>query len=182
VTPSAGSSRILVVEDDAALGERLRALLEADGFAVALVRDAGAARRAADASVPDVVLLDLEPADGDALALIADLRDLDGAAVVVLARRAGIDTALAGVRGAAQSRRDGAEGRTARDAPPGPADDLRLEMVVRRHVERVLRLERGRVDRAAARLAVPRSTLYQRLKEYGLSPAAFRRGKSGSME
>ncbi|MCM2270431.1 MAG: sigma-54 dependent transcriptional regulator, partial [Thermoanaerobaculia bacterium] len=53
--------------------------------------------------------------------------------------------------------------------------DLRLATVERLHIENVLRLERGQVDRAAERLGVPRSTLYQRLKEYGLSLAALRR-------
>lgn len=66
---------------------------------------------------------------------------------------------------------------------PGPAGptaapdgDLRLATIERLHIENVLRLERGQVDRAAERLGVPRSTLYQRLKEYGLSLAALRRG------
>jgi transcriptional regulator with PAS, ATPase and Fis domain len=54
----------------------------------------------------------------------------------------------------------------------------RLADVERRHIERVLAAERGQVDRAAERLGVPRSTLYQRLKEYGISAAAFR-GSAG---
>ena len=33
-----------------------------------------------------------------------------------------------------------------------------------RHVERVVRFEGGSIDRAAARLGVSRSTLYQKLK------------------
>ncbi|MEO7796040.1 MAG: sigma-54 dependent transcriptional regulator [Thermoanaerobaculia bacterium] len=49
-----------------------------------------------------------------------------------------------------------------------------LEEVERRYIEQILRLENGQVDRAADRLGVPRSTLYQRLKSWGLQPSAFR--------
>lgn len=56
-------------------------------------------------------------------------------------------------------------------------DDLfrgTLEEVERRYIEQILRLEKGLVDRAADRLGIPRSTLYQRLKSWGLQPSAFR--------
>jgi DNA-binding NtrC family response regulator len=67
------------------------------------------------------------------------------------------------------------ESAAARAAAPVPDDgDLRLDQVERRHIEHVLALEHGQVDRAAERLGIPRSTLYQRLKEYGLNAAAFR--------
>ncbi len=47
---------------------------------------------------------------------------------------------------------------------------LTLEEVERRHIERVLRLESGSVVRAAERLAVPRSSLYEKLKRYAIRP------------
>jgi DNA-binding NtrC family response regulator len=49
-----------------------------------------------------------------------------------------------------------------------------LEALERRHIERVLDHEKGHVVAAAERLGIPRSTLYQKLKEYGIDPAAFR--------
>jgi DNA-binding NtrC family response regulator len=60
--------------------------------------------------------------------------------------------------------------------PPAGGDLFQgsLEEVERRYIERILRLENGQVDRAADRLSVPRSTLYQRLKSWGLQPSAFR--------
>jgi DNA-binding NtrC family response regulator len=49
-----------------------------------------------------------------------------------------------------------------------PSPDWTLEQVERWHVERVLEREGGHVERAAKRLGMPRSTLYQRIKEMGL--------------
>jgi transcriptional regulator of acetoin/glycerol metabolism len=44
--------------------------------------------------------------------------------------------------------------------------------VERRHIELVLREENGHVERAARRLGIPRSSLYQRIKQLGLRPSA----------
>jgi DNA-binding NtrC family response regulator len=51
-------------------------------------------------------------------------------------------------------------------AEVGPDHMLTLEQLERRHVERVMKLEGGSVDRAAVHLGVSRSTLYQKLKRY----------------
>ena len=47
---------------------------------------------------------------------------------------------------------------------------LTLSQVEQRHIERVLQSEGGHVERAAKRLDVPRSTLYQRIKALGIRP------------
>jgi DNA-binding NtrC family response regulator len=49
-----------------------------------------------------------------------------------------------------------------------------LEALERRYIEHVLRETGGNVDRAAERLAIPRSTLYQRIRTYGIVPASLR--------
>lgn len=49
-----------------------------------------------------------------------------------------------------------------------PETSLTLLDVERRHIERVLREEQGHVERAARRLGVPRSTLYQKVSRLGL--------------
>jgi DNA-binding NtrC family response regulator len=51
---------------------------------------------------------------------------------------------------------------------------LTLEELERRHIERVLDHEKGHVVAAAERLGIPRSTLYQKLKAYGIDPAGYR--------
>jgi len=57
-------------------------------------------------------------------------------------------------------------------APDAPATDVRLVAVERRHIERILREEGGHVPRAAERLGVPRSSLYQKLKKLDIDPTA----------
>ncbi|HEX9983216.1 MAG TPA: sigma-54 dependent transcriptional regulator [Thermoanaerobaculia bacterium] len=55
---------------------------------------------------------------------------------------------------------------------PGVASselNLTLEQLERLHIERVLADCQGRVDAAAVRLDVPRSSLYQKVKKYGIT-------------
>jgi DNA-binding NtrC family response regulator len=54
-------------------------------------------------------------------------------------------------------------------APEAAELDLTLREVERRHIERVLAAEGGHVERAARRLGIPRSSLYQKLKTLGFS-------------
>jgi DNA-binding NtrC family response regulator len=51
------------------------------------------------------------------------------------------------------------------------ADEANLTLLEleRRHIERILRAEDGHVERAAIRLGIPRSSLYQKIKRYGIS-------------
>jgi DNA-binding NtrC family response regulator len=54
-------------------------------------------------------------------------------------------------------------------AEPDRADSsLTLLELERRHIARVLQEEGGRVDQAARRLGVPRSSLYQKIKRHGI--------------
>ena len=54
--------------------------------------------------------------------------------------------------------------------PPGGANagstGMTLDEMERQHIEAVLREEGGRVERAAVRLGIPRSTLYQKIKRF----------------
>jgi DNA-binding response OmpR family regulator len=73
--PSGGTeirpaTRILLVEDEAAIAERARASLEAEGHVVDLVGTMRAASAAADTTRYDLVVLDLGLPDGDGLNLV----------------------------------------------------------------------------------------------------------------
>ena len=52
---------------------------------------------------------------------------------------------------------------------PCDAPVMTLAEMERRHIARALFEESGRVPQAAARLGIPRSTLYQKIKTYGIS-------------
>ena len=57
----------------------------------------------------------------------------------------------------------------ARAAPdPGVDTTLTLSEMEGRHIEKVLQEERGRVEVAARRLGIPRSSLYQKVKRFGI--------------
>jgi DNA-binding NtrC family response regulator len=58
---------------------------------------------------------------------------------------------------------------------PAPAGlDVTLRDLEIEHIKRVLAAERGKIPATAERLGVPKSSLYQKLKTYGIDPAAFR--------
>ena len=52
----------------------------------------------------------------------------------------------------------------------GPGAPLTLEELERQHIARVLHGLGGRVAEASQRLGIPRSTLYQKIKKYGITP------------
>jgi DNA-binding NtrC family response regulator len=56
----------------------------------------------------------------------------------------------------------------AEELEEGETDLLTLEEMEKRHIERALRTTGGRVEEAARRLGIPRSSLYQKLKKFGL--------------
>jgi DNA-binding NtrC family response regulator len=53
-------------------------------------------------------------------------------------------------------------------AAPAYDTDLSLRELERQHIQRVLDKEHGHVESAARRLRIPRSTLYQKIKQYQL--------------
>ncbi len=55
-----------------------------------------------------------------------------------------------------------------------PARFNSLHEVERKYIERILALERGRVESAAKKLGMPRSSLYYKIKHYQINPAAMR--------
>ena len=59
-------------------------------------------------------------------------------------------------------------------AGPAPVEsdetsELTLEEVERKHIYYILHRENGKVDKAAARLGIPRSSLYVKIKQYGIN-------------
>lgn len=77
-------ARLLVVEDDAEIGELLRSSLALHGHDVELAVDGRGALRSAQADRPDLVLLDLGLPDLDGLEVCRRLRLLQPDAVIVM--------------------------------------------------------------------------------------------------
>jgi DNA-binding NtrC family response regulator len=63
---------------------------------------------------------------------------------------------------------EGPDAAPAGDVPPGSESSLTLEELERQHIARVLEGLGGRVAEASQRLGIPRSTLYQKIKKYGI--------------
>jgi transcriptional regulator with PAS, ATPase and Fis domain len=55
------------------------------------------------------------------------------------------------------------------DMAPAQNSEMTLEEMERQHISNVLRKENGKVDRAAVKLGIPRSSLYVKIKQYGIN-------------
>lgn len=90
--------RLLVVEDDAALGRILVRGLSEDGYAVDLETTAAGARHVVDTNEYDLIVLDLGLPDGDGVTLCRRLRDTRvRVPVLMLTARDGLDDKVAGL-------------------------------------------------------------------------------------
>lgn len=83
----AGETRILIVEDDAAIRRLLRAAVQRAGYHAIDAADARAALAAVDIDRPDVVLLDLGLPDRDGLELIQLVKARSDAVLLVVSAR-----------------------------------------------------------------------------------------------
>lgn len=81
------TASILVIDDEPAIAEALRPVLEATGFRVAAVETAADGLRFASENSVDVVLLDLGLPDADGKEIISRLQGLGNLAVIVLSAR-----------------------------------------------------------------------------------------------
>ena len=181
--------RVLVVEDDEAARHGVAAALRARHHEVVEAECCGDALRLFE-SRPDVVITDLRLPDGDAVGLLPQLRAIDPSIpVYIITGFATIDVAVRAVKlGAeefftkpvematllgcvdrAMEQRDARKsGQRSRLEPP-TSDARTLEEVEREHIVRSLEAEKGRVRDTARRLGIPRSTLYQKIKNYGIA-------------
>ncbi|MCI0342635.1 MAG: hypothetical protein L0216_16095, partial [Planctomycetales bacterium] len=87
------------------------------------------------------------------------LNEIRRAAVAAAGSEIGPEDLSPGVRDA---------GSGTREAPAAPGAARTLRSVERDAIEQALRAAGGNRKRAAALLGIPRTTLYRRLKEYGL--------------
>lgn len=95
-------TRLLLVEDDPALGRGLKVALELEGYEVLWKRQLLEARQSVLADAPGLVLLDLGLPDGNGLSLLEGLRRSgSNLPVVVLTAQTEEDTVVEALRGGA---------------------------------------------------------------------------------
>lgn len=81
------STRVLIVDDEAAILRFLRPALEANGYNIAVAGTAAEATRQIAATAPDIVVLDLGLPDGDGKDVIRSVREWSDVPIVVLSAR-----------------------------------------------------------------------------------------------
>jgi DNA-binding NtrC family response regulator len=191
--------KILIIEDDPELRAALRDHLASSGHEVTEADGVRSGTAAFRERVPDVVLLDHGLDDGDAFDLLRTLPQVDRRVpLVVLTGLGNVDVAVRAMKegahdfltkpvkfpdlvqkleqAAAERRRMLREAAASPGSPAGDDEGLTLRELERRAIERALAHESSRVVAAAKRLGIPRSTLYQKLKEFGIPvPRARRR-------
>ncbi len=95
-------SRILVVDDEPAIGWSLKELLSDEGHEVAVAADIPRAVAAAEAAAPDAILLDVRLGDQDGIRSLPAIRAAAGAVpVVVMTAFGDLDTAVRAVHAGA---------------------------------------------------------------------------------
>ena len=86
--------RLLLVEDDTALGEGLRTGLREEGYTIDWLQDGASALHALTQENFDLVILDLMLPELDGVAVLKKLRDRCAAPVIVVTARTGVPNPL----------------------------------------------------------------------------------------
>lgn len=167
--------RLLVVEDDALLRERLARALRDRGLAVEVAGDHEEAMTLARMQSFDRAIVDLRLPGPSGLVVLEDLRALRPAlAVIILTGYGSIATAVEAMRLGAwdylTKPADVDQLLAAFDEPAEPEEGEyqvpSLARVEREHIERVLQECKGNISKAARALAIHRRTLQYKLAKF----------------
>ena len=89
---TSGPQKVLVVDDEADVGDLLAYGLSTAGFEVEVARDGTSALRTAERWAPDIILLDVTLPDVDGFMLVPELRAVTSSPIIFLtARSRGLD-------------------------------------------------------------------------------------------
>ncbi|WP_115719498.1 response regulator transcription factor [Gallaecimonas mangrovi] len=170
--------KLLLLEDDVALGQTLQRVLKRKGFDVSYLESSDTLVETATSLQPAVVVLDLKLKEGTSLPFIAPLRSLlPQARILVVTGYAAIASAVAAIKAGADdylpkpldtasllAAIGGEAQQTAASLPLPPA---RLEW---EHIQKVLADNDGNVSATARALGMHRRTLQRKLAKH---PVAF---------
>lgn len=99
--PADTASHILVIDDDARIGELLKRYLGDHGYRVTVSRSADEARKAASGLTFDLLVLDVMMPGESGFEYLADLRRTSAIPVIMLTARGDADDRIAGLEGGA---------------------------------------------------------------------------------
>ncbi|MBV9523520.1 MAG: ActR/PrrA/RegA family redox response regulator transcription factor [Alphaproteobacteria bacterium] len=168
--------RLLIVDDDAPLCQRLARAMEKRGFIVDTAESVAAGIEAARTRPPAFAVVDLRLADGSGLEVVGALRQArSGIRIIMLTGYGNIATAVAAVKAGAvdylpkPADADAVErallaGSTA--LPPPPADPMSADRVRWEHIQRVFEQCERNVSETARRLKMHRRTLQRMLSKH----------------
>ena len=168
--------RLLIVDDDAPLCQRLARAMEKRGFVVDTAESVAAGTAAARDRPPAFAVVDLRLSDGSGLDVVSALRQSrPGARIVMLTGYGNIATAVAAVKAGAidylpkPADADAVEhallsGDNALPAPP--ADPMSADRVRWEHIQRVFEQCERNVSETARRLKMHRRTLQRMLGKH----------------
>ncbi|HZS81832.1 MAG TPA: ActR/PrrA/RegA family redox response regulator transcription factor [Stellaceae bacterium] len=173
---SEADRRLLIVDDDAPLCQRLARAMEKRGFSVETAESVGSGVDAAQRRPPAFAVVDLRLADGSGLEVVSALRQArPGVRIVMLTGYGNIATAVAAVKAGAvdylpkPADADAVErALLAGDSalPPPPADPMSADRVRWEHIQRVFEQCERNVSETARRLKMHRRTLQRMLSKH----------------
>ena len=172
-----GLKRLLILDDDAPLRNRLARAMESRGFEVITAETVSEGISLAQQTPPAYAVLDMRLADGSGLDVVAALRDArEDARIILLTSYGNIATAVAAVKaGAVDYLPKPADADTIAAAllnaadgglPPPPENPMPADRVRWEHIQRVYEQCGRNVSETARRLKMHRRTLQRILNKY----------------
>ncbi|MEM6848835.1 MAG: ActR/PrrA/RegA family redox response regulator transcription factor [Pseudomonadota bacterium] len=167
--PRVDGTRLLIVDDDEAFGQRLARAMEKRGFVTEVAASAQDANIATDRNPPDFAVVDMRLGDGNGLDVVDRLRKRKpDARAVVLTGYGNIATAVTAVKlGAVDYLAKPADAddvfaaltREPSDPPTPPENPMSADRVRWEHIQRVYEMCDRNVSETARRLNMHRRTL-----------------------
>jgi len=182
-------SKVLLIGNGVDPSGNLRQFLRSAGLEIASAATALEGEELWRRLEPDVALIEYELPDRNAIDLLATLKAISSSTPIIIL------SGLAFTDMSAEAVKAGAEHFLNKSARPEALltiiercldnrrirrvfspENLRLEELQRQYIEEVLYQENGRVEAAAKRLGIPRSSLYHKLKRYRMAGQRRRAG------
>ncbi len=147
-------SRLLIIDAQPTIRWALRNYFESCGYEVAEAESGAEAQEQAERFHPDAVAMDCHLPREDGNQLMEQVKAvLAGVPIIMVAYYQSIERAIRA---------------TQAGLPDQVSADITLLEVEKKHIQTVLRNNHGNIEKAAAVLGISRSSLYERVKKYGI--------------